>query len=209
MTLRVIGAGLGRTGTNSLKEALELLLGGTCHHMYEVFRHPDEVPVWHAAVTGDPPDWSTFMAPYVASVDFPSAACWRELSEAFPDAPVLLSTRESAEIWWRSADATIFETLRREPPPEAPPVVHAQVAMARDMLAHRLTPDWNRAEAAMAAYERHNAEVRATIATDRLIEHRPGDGWAPLREGLGVPVPDVPYPHTNTTAEFRAGLGLD
>jgi hypothetical protein len=108
MTIQLVGAGLGRTGTMSLKLALERLLGGTCHHMMEVFGHPDEVPVWHAAMRGEPVDYPQLLAGYTAIVDYPGAAVWRELAAAFPDAPVLLSTRSSAEAWWESASNTIL-----------------------------------------------------------------------------------------------------
>ena len=79
MTLQVVGAGLGRTGTHSLKAALEQLLGGPCYHMIEVFGRPDDIPVWHAAVNGDMPDWNTFLADYRATVDWPASAFWREI----------------------------------------------------------------------------------------------------------------------------------
>ncbi len=115
MTIQLIGAGLGRTGTLSLKLAIEQLLGGTCHHMAEVGAHPEEVPVWHAAMLGEEPDWPTFLAGYNAIVDYPGAAVWRELADAFPAAPVLLSTRSSADVWFESADATILASTRRGP----------------------------------------------------------------------------------------------
>ncbi len=114
MAIQLVGAGLGRTGTMSLKSALERLLGGTCHHMKEVFQHPDEVPVWHAAMLGEPVDFPALLAGYDAIVDYPGAAVWRELAAAFPDAPVLLSTRSSADEWWQSASSTIL-ALRPDP----------------------------------------------------------------------------------------------
>jgi hypothetical protein len=80
MTLRVVGAGLGRTGTNSLKLALEQLLGGPCYHMFEVFGHPDSIPRWVDAVEGRPVDWDALMNGYRAAVDWPAAAFWRELA---------------------------------------------------------------------------------------------------------------------------------
>ena len=84
MGIQLVGAGVGRTGTHSLKLALEQLLGGTCHHMLEV---RDEQPqTWSDAYAGNPPDWSEFLAPYCAIVDWPGASLWRELSAAFPDA---------------------------------------------------------------------------------------------------------------------------
>ena len=106
--MRLVGAGLGRTGTMSLKLALEQLLEGRCYHMMEVFGRPDDIPVWHRAVRGEYPDWAAFLRDYDAAVDWPVAAFWRELADAFPDAPVLLSTRRDADAWWTSASETIF-----------------------------------------------------------------------------------------------------
>jgi hypothetical protein len=80
--------------------------------------------------------------------------------------------------------------------------------MATDMLRIRFTSEWRDEEAAKAAYDRHNAEVRASVPPERLVEWHPGDGWEPLCRAVGVPVPDAPFPHVNTTEEFRAGLGL-
>ncbi|MCW3097333.1 MAG: hypothetical protein JWL77_2951, partial [Chthonomonadaceae bacterium] len=95
MTLRVVGAGLGRTGTHSLKLALERLLGAPCHHMVEVFQHPEQVTVWNAAAHGTVPDWKEFLGGYAAAVDWPAAGFYPELMEAFPDALVVLSVRDT------------------------------------------------------------------------------------------------------------------
>src|SRR5579862_1539933 len=106
MPLQVIGAGIGRTGTNSLKVALEMLLGGPCYHMFELLNHLDDVPTWQAAADGQAVAWEALMANWVAGVDWPVSAFWPELSVAFPDAKILLSLRDS-ESWWTSASATI------------------------------------------------------------------------------------------------------
>jgi len=207
MTLRVVGAGLGRTGTHSLKLALEQLLGAPCYHMLEVFSHPEHIPVWQAAVDGEPVDWNAVMDGYVAAVDWPVAAFWRELADANPDAIVLLSTRSGADAWWKSAHDTIFEISQREAPPDA--VITAQMTMAKTMLARRFTPGWTDEAAARRAYEEHNAAVRASVPASRLVDWRTGDGWEPICAALGVAVPDTPFPHVNTTDEFRAMLGLN
>src|SRR4051812_27773969 len=102
MELRVVGAGVGRTGTYSLKLALERLLGGPCHHMLEVYNNPGQIPVWTDAIEGRPVDWSALLAGYRAVVDWPGVAFWRELAAANPDAFVLLSVRDP-DAWYRSA----------------------------------------------------------------------------------------------------------
>ena len=209
MTLRVVGAGLGRTGTASLQLALQQLLDGRCYHMGETFGRPDDVPVWHAAVNGTSPDWDAFLAEYVATVDWPACAFWRELADANPDSVVLLSTRLSADAWWKSAHDTIFQVPKREIPPDAPPVFEAQMAMATDLFVTTFTPGWDHETTAKRAYEDHNAAVRASADPARLLEWQPGDGWEPLCAALGVAVPTDPFPHVNSTADFRAMIGFD
>jgi len=201
MTLRVVGAGLPRTATSSLKLALEQLLGGRCYHMLEVLKHrPDHIAVWHRAVKGELPNWDEFLADYIAAVDFPASAFWRELSEANPNAIVLLSVRENAEAWWRSADRTVFQVKVD---------LSGFQDMFLDLMGAHFTERFYDQQSAMAAYERYNDEVRSTIASDRLVEWRPGDGWTQICAALNLPVPDQPFPHVNTTAEFRSRTGLD
>ncbi len=202
MTIQLVGAGLGRTGTMSLKLALERLLGGTCHHMMEVFGHPGEVPFWHAAMLGQPVDLPDLLADYTAIVDYPGAAVWRELAAAFPDAPVLLSTRSSADEWWQSASNTI---LVRRPEETADDRRH----MVDALFARSLGDDITDRDAVIAAYDAHNAAVRSEIPPERLFEYQPGDGWAPLCAALGLAEPDEPFPHTNTREQFRERAGLD
>ncbi len=203
MTLRLVGAGLPRTGTSSLREALHLLLAAPVHHMSEVFRHPEQAPAWVAAMDGRPPVWHAFLAEYAAAVDFPAANCWRDLAATYPDALVLLSTRISAKAWHRSMTATVVprtaEILAR--PPDDP-MVPLFRTIFRDLFA---TPDDPGDPAdLMAAYERWNAAVRAEVPADRLVEWQPGDGWEPLCRALDVPVPDTPFPHENSTADYLA-----
>jgi hypothetical protein len=209
MALRVVGAGLGRTGTASLQLALQQLLDGRCYHMGETFGRPDDIPVWHAAVKGAPPDWNEFLADFVASVDWPACAFWRELADANPDAIVLLSTRASADAWWKSAHDTIFQIPRRQLPADAPPQFAAQIAMAADMFAMTFTPGWEDRTEAMRAYDAHNAAVREGVDPARLVEWQPGDGWEPICAALSLPVPTDPFPHVNSTADFRAMTDLD
>src|SRR6185312_8299299 len=142
MALQVVGAGVGRTGTASLQLALQQLLGGRCYHMGETFGRPADIPVWHAAADGAMPDWGEFLAEFVATVDWPACAFWRELADANPDAVVLLSTRSSADAWWKSAHDTIFQVHKREIPPEHAELMGAQVAMAEAVFVSTFTRDW-------------------------------------------------------------------
>jgi hypothetical protein len=203
MALQVVGVGFGRTGTNSLKLALEQLLGGRCHHMHEVLARPELIPLWTSA-EDDRPDWDAIFDGDVATVDWPAASFWREITAEYPDSIVLLSKRASAEEWWASASRTIFAVEV----PDAPPDFQAWLATI-DAIFKRVGVDPDDRDASMAAYDRHLDDVRAAIPPERLVEWTTGDGWEPLCDALGVAVPSEPFPHTNTAAEFRAVLGLD
>ncbi|HUE59525.1 MAG TPA: sulfotransferase [Acidimicrobiales bacterium] len=199
MTLKVIGAGVGRTGTHSLKIALEQLLGGSCHHMVEVFANAEEeVPLWTAAIYGEQVDWLALLGGYSALVDWPGASFWPELSTVFPDALVLLSVRDPEE-WYRSATNTIFAGMR-----DGSREGDAWMASMLRLLEDRFSSDLGDRVAMIDAYERHNDKVRSTIPADRLLEWTPSEGWDPICNRLGVAVPDEQFPVTNTTAEFRA-----
>lgn len=202
MELKVVGAGVGRTGTHSLKLALEQLLGGPCHHMLEVLGDPDQVPGWIDAIEGRPVDWSALLVRYRALVDWPGASFWRELSRANPDALVLLSVRDPDE-WYRSAMNTIFLTFDNMPAEVAPWMDEVR-KLLRDQFSDRVDDP----TAMIDAYTRHNDAVRAEVPAGRLLEWSLGDGWDPICERLGVPVPADPFPVTNSTDEFREMVGI-
>lgn len=193
MTLRVVGAGLGRTGTMSLKVALERLLGAPCYHMAEVFAHPEHVAIWTAAARDEPVDWRGLFQGYAAAVDWPVASFWPEVSAAFPDAIILHSVRDPAS-WWKSASSTIFPASRE--------ATGEWREMVDEMFGRRFTSALDDEAACVAAFERHNADVRARAPKARLVEWRASDGWGPLCAALGVAVPDEPFPRTNTSEQF-------
>lgn len=200
MPLRVVGAGLPRTGTHSLKLALERLLGGPCCHMSALPGHPFNLgDRWDAAIAGRPTDWNVLMNGFVAAVDWPASACWRELSEAFPEALVLLSTRQDARTWYESVEATIMPYARMSMQPDG--------SEGRSLidLFERFTgvTTWDDPATLMAAHDRHNAEVRATIPGDRLLDWRASDGWSPICRALGLSEPDEPFPWVNRREEWR------
>jgi hypothetical protein len=200
MALQVVGAGVGRTGTNSLKVALERLLGGRCHHMFEIISDPSQCPAWMAAIDGAPTDWDEVFANYIAQVDWPGASFWPELTAAYPDAVVILSVR-SPESWYESASNTIFRVFDLVPPEARP-----WFDKVRELLAARFCVDLENATAMMDAFVRHNQAVRDAIPASRLLEWTPTDGWDPICERLGVAVPDEPFPVTNQSEDFAARL---
>ena len=202
MTLRLVGAGFPRTGTRSLTLALEQLLGGRCYHMHEVFENLDHVPVWRQALRGDMPDWNEFLAGYVAAVDWPASAFWPQLAEANPDAIVVLSQRDDAATWWRSADA---DHPRRSDARTSFPSTETGWRSSTSSCEHRIGERWDDAATAMAAYERNNADVRARVPSRAPRRVAAGRRLgADLHAHSTYPCRPQPFPHVNTTAEWTA-----
>lgn len=196
MPLKVIGAGFGRTGTLSLKLALERLGFGPCYHMAEVIQIPSAVADWTAVFDGAQPDWERIFKGYNATVDWPSTAVWRELSEAYPEAKVILTVRDPVE-WWESTQATIF--ARMGSPPTNP-----FEAMLQKMIARHFEPRLTDKAYMVEMFERHTADVRASLPPERLLVYQVKEGWAPLCRFLGVPAPDEPMPRVNDREDFKA-----
>ncbi len=201
MTLKVIGAGFGRTGTASLKVALETLLGAPCYHMSEVLGNPGHVDKWLDVAAGNP-DWNSIFGNYEATVDFPASTYWRELADAYPEAKVILSVRD-AESWFQSTQKTIFSKDLQ--------ALYAGTKWGRMIKAtidDHLGGDINDKESVIAAFHAHNARVAEAFSADRLLKFEAKDGWAPLCKLLDLPVPDEAFPHINSKEEFDGVLEL-
>jgi len=196
MTIKVIGAGFGRTGTDSLREALTILGFGPCHHMFEVDNNPDQQALWRRRALGDDIPLTTLLDGYHACVDWPSSFYWRELSNLYPDAKVILSLRDP-EAWWTSFSRTILNPIMADK--------NVGETVGWNLIGKQVfdgQPDDR--DTAISAFVANTKAVRGTIAADRLLEYQPGDGWDPLCAFLSVPVPDQPYPSRNSTQDFKA-----
>jgi len=204
MGLKIVGAGFGRTGTLSLKNALEKVGYGPCYHMLEVFPRPDHVALWHNAAFGKPVDWDLLFRGFAATVDWPSTRWWRELAEHFPDAKVLLSLRDP-EAWYQSMRDTIYQPMTWPLADEAPELARLQNEMVRKAILDDTFDNRFEDKAhAIAVFNRHNQEVRDTIDPTRLLVFEARQGWEPLCRFLEVSVPDEPYPRLNDTASTNA-----
>jgi hypothetical protein len=167
--------------------------------MSEVFERPEDVDAWRAATRGETPDWRTFPSACVAAVDWPASIFWKELADAHPDALIVLSTRRDATQWWESCDATILPFARGDRPMDD----ENWLAMFREQLEREIGENWDDAATAQAYYERWNETVRRDAPSGRFVDWQATDGWEPLCTALGVPVPDEPFPHTNTREEWN------
>lgn len=214
--LKIIGAGLGRTGTDSVQAALERLGFGPCHHMKELFVNPSSIRGWLDAATGGPADWDQLLAGYGSAVDWPSVSFWRELAAAYPQAKVLLTVRDP-QRWYDSVADTLYrsryESVVEMPPAlrerfEATPELQDQLALTERLIwqgafAGRFTDR----DFAIGVYEAHVAAVRDGVPASRLLEFDVAQGWEPLCSFLDVEVPAEPFPWLNTSADYRARTG--
>ena len=199
MTMHVIGAGVGRTGTYSLKLAINEIGFGPCHHMEEVLHNmPVQVPLWSAAAA-DNPDWSRIYDGYPSAVDWPTACFFRELLAEHPDAKFILTEREP-ERWADSFGATIYKLLAGRD--QAPEEMRAWLDMATEVIAKTGFPAGLDKDGLAKAFVAHNDAVRETIPAEQLLVFDVRQGWEPLCEFLGAPVPTTDFPRTNHREEF-------
>jgi hypothetical protein len=197
MTLKVIGAGLGRTGTLSLKLALEHIGLGPCYHMSEMLSQiRSHLPLWLESAKGNP-QWGTIFANYQSTTDYPGCMFWRDLVAKYPEAKVILSTRD-ADKWFESGAATVFSPEHRAQFEGNP-----RMAEFFELTVFGDLGDSLGDRARMVDYfNRWNQAVIDEVPADKLLVYGAGDGWEPLCEFLGVPIPPEPYPRVNSREEM-------
>ena len=208
MTLKVIGAGFGRTGTLSLKLALEELGLGPCYHMIEVNAHPEHDALWLALARGEAPDWRPMLQGYASTVDWPTIYIWKELAAANPQAKIILTLRD-AEAWYASATVTIFARMlefesMRASPDAVDPARSRHREMINTLIVEKTFGGSLAKDRAIAVFNAHNDEVRRLVPPERLLVYESGEGWEKLCAFLDVPVPATPYPKVNTTGDFTS-----
>jgi hypothetical protein len=211
--MQIIGAGLPRTATLTQKIALEMLGYAPCYHMVDVLSDLSRVPQWAKAFEGGM-NWDEIFAGYQATVDWPGSFFYQELMETYPDAKVLLSVRP-AEAWAKSMSGTIWDVVYGDN------LVH-DLSQARTRVdpgwrdyMELITAMWEKSgllpssaagpdlDELAQAFERYNAEVKATVPAENLLVWQPADGWEPLCEFLGKPVPQAPLPKVNDSKMFN------
>lgn len=193
MALDVVGAGFGRTGTESMKRALETLGFGPRYHMYEVMPHKERYAHWLSIYNdGADPCWDETFAGFRSTVDWPGQVYWLELAAHYPEAKTILTVR-SSESWFSGIEKTILPMFLD---PEGNPGLAKSIG--REVFGDRFDR-----ESLIASYECNIAEVQASFRPERLLTYEFGDGWESLCVFLGVVVPEGVYPSGNATEEFQ------
>jgi hypothetical protein len=206
MKIEVIGAGFGRTGTLSLKRALEQLGFGPTYHMQEVMRRPSHIARWHEFAVSGSMDWGTLFDRFRSCVDFPASCAWRELIDHYPSAKVVLTIRDP-DKWWKSTAATIYPLTRTAFPwwlrKLAPPADHWLDMVDRLVWDGIFAGRFEDRDYAIDVFERHIATVRAEVPSSKLLVFDVRDGWEPLCDFLGVPTPRDEFPNVNDATAVR------
>lgn len=212
MPLKVIGTGMGRTGTHSLKLALEELGFGKCYHMAELFENPHGIHHFHKAEKGEDPDWDTLFEGYQSAVDYPVTRYYKQLINHYPDAKIIHTIRDP-ESWYKSASETIIWASK----PSLGRMVKLMVKLPFSPGLRKQMPvlkfngnliDWEFGKnykdkfEVIKRFDTHNETVLKTVPKEKLLVFHPKDGWEPLCAFLQVPIPDKPFPESNKRDEF-------
>jgi hypothetical protein len=201
MPLDVVGTGLGRTGTRTLKEALQILGFGPSYHMVDLIQDRSRLRYWNAAQDGGPVDWEALFRGYRSVVDYPGCLYWRTLLREYPDAKVVHTTRDP-EAWYESARATIY-SVSNAPRPDATPEQLAHSAYVKRAIWEGMFGGrFEDRDHAIRCFREHDRAIQAEVPAERRIVFTVSEGWGPLCAFLGVPTPTVPFPLLNTRDEF-------
>jgi len=213
--MKVIGVGFGRSGTMSLKQALEDLGAGPCFHMIDLIRNPDKVGPWHDAAIKGEKNWDEMFSGYESTIDWPGCSFWQELIEVYPDSPVLLNVRDF-DGFYQSCQNTIWavrqaaqagelaQDANRPPPSPQLWEVIGKLIWEQDFQGRFEDQEFTR-----RLYEDRIERIKSTVSPERLTVFQLGtDGWETLADMLGVDPPDTEFPHLHDTDEFRAEFGL-
>lgn len=202
--LQVIGIGYPRTGTMSLKHALESLALGPCYHMIEVFQHPEHVDFWLDALNNPAhvAEWDDVFTGFQSTADAPGCHFWKSLAEYYPDAKFVLTVRD-VDSWYESFRTTVYQAMTH--PERSSDDAHRKVQhMARGLILETMFAGRFEDRAfAIQRFNEHNEAVMGAFDSSRLLVFDVADGWAPLCEFLDVPVPQQPFPCSNTRQEFQ------
>ena len=201
--MKVIGAGLPRTGTLSTKAALEQLGLGPCYHFVTQFERPEDADVWLAAANGQPVDWKALFADFGSAVDWPESAFYKQLMDVYPEAKVLLNLRDP-EKWYESISNTVYPASQMGLSAPEDSLLNMASRMI-DLIGWRgiFHGGFEDKASALATFEQWNREVQDYVPADRLLVWTVQEGWEPLCRFLGVAVPDEPFPRLNDTAAFQ------
>ena len=210
MSLKVIGAGFGRTGTTSLQAALQQLGYNRCHHMKEVILSPRQVDYFYKAAKGENVDWDEVFSGFEAAVDWPSSAYYSQLAEYYPDAKVVLSVR-AADSWYNSVSETIYSLATHVPAWMVRLIPHVRKFRAMvfgtvwDTIFDGRFEDRDHA---MNVFNKHIEQVKERIPAHRLLVHEAKEGWGPLCAFLDKPIPATPYPRANEARQLKRAVKI-
>lgn len=218
MSLKVVGLGMPRTGTSSLKAALEAIGFGPCLHMDNLFNTPPLVDAWHQFLEQGEGDFGKLFPGFASSTDFPGCLMYREIYQQYPEAKFILGCRD-ADAWYDSVMRTIYEVVpnteegwaglrkRGEDNPRFKNIGNALWLVGEYLLNDYFQGDFLNREHTVERYNTFYDDVRNFIPIDQLLEYEISEGWEPICKFLGVEVPELPFPYKNKTIDFQQQIG--
>ena len=215
MSIKVLGAGFGRTGTTSLRSALEELGFGPCYHVYQLFKDPSEIEFWENLYQGKEVDFDSFFTNYQAVFGFPGYYFYRQLMENFPKSVVILSYTDP-DKWYEDAANTIFSAEHFKREKEDAKIVRQNNPFIADCLDRIYDLEqsailngyfqgrFKDKKYTIIRFKQRIEEVKKVVPPERLLVYEIEQGWKPLCEFLDVPVPDKLFPHLNHPSSFQS-----
>jgi hypothetical protein len=212
MGLKVIGTGQARTGTTTLKLALEHLGFGKCYHMYELMNHPDHLIYFEKAERGEIVNWDQLFTDYYSACDYPIVGFYKQILEKYDDAKVIHTTRD-AESWFKSMTDTVFWAIKPSPGRMFNMMIRLPFSSTlrkrlnilkfnERMVSKFFGEDFKNKEEVIRNFNEYDKQVFNTIPKEKILVYDVKNGWEPLCKFLKVPVPSIPFPKSNTKDEF-------
>jgi len=210
MALEVIGSGLSRTGTMSLKTALEILGFKPCYHGSESVKRISHIDAFYGlACQGKPIDWQMIFRNYKATVDAPACLHYQALMQVYPEAKVIHTIRDP-DKWYDSSYENIYRIADVVPGwlQKCSKTFRHVIAIMNSYWVGFFDGRFEDREYAINKFNEYNLEVQQNVPAERLLIYEVKQGWGPLCTFLNVPVPAVPFPHKNDAKTLQRQLKL-
>jgi len=207
MALKVIGTGLPRTGTASLKGALQLLGYQQTYHMDNLLNNPSQVHYWVELFDTGSTDYDALFEGFAASTDFPGFFAYKALLKQYPDSKFILTTRDP-DIWYESIKNTVYQAVTAFFQKDTPTDSMRRVEGVFQLLDRYLFGQFFKGtfldkEKTLSLVNAYLDEINAIIPADKMLIYEISEGWQPLCDFLELRVPEIEFPYKNKREDFN------
>jgi len=214
MAIKIIGAGFPRTGTMTLKTALEILGFNKTYHYKDLIADSKKLRFWLELENTGQTDFDALFKGFEATVDFPGYPYYKILLKKYPDAKVILTKRDF-EKWYESTYKTIWKSARK-------PIIDRLKLFIRKLfnknlraifkcikfmrrvyLKDQFNNNFSSKAHAKNIFFKHIEEVITYVPKKQLLVYDVSEGWEPLCHFLEIPIPNQAFPHLNKKEHFH------